>query len=1046
MSSRVRTRLRRRAVGLAGALPASWLRWAVARRHGGPTLTVVLLVTDDNAVFLEECLASLDRQSRRADEILLVVTGEGADTDGYVAQHTGSWRVTVTRLRGAGRTAAWAHGARAASGELLVLGDAGRVFAPEALAGLAEPFRADGSVELSGVDVAALGRVELDEVMLRRALWARAAADLPEGPFTAWWAVAALLREARAVVARSGKVYGGPRRGTGLAFGAMEVLAPWARPWSEAVHAVLADLGPTPERREPFLHWLLDEELPRYLEDAERADEDQWQCLVATTRDLVAAAGPALCQDVRVESRVRLGLAAAGLRSELADFNVDRWLAEGQFPTEVLDGRVVAELPVDPELLPPGTLDLAAAETPAVTSLRRARWAGAAELELELYAYIDRVPADLPGATAEGWLVGGTGTRVPLTLRRRPAAEVNVVAGDRFADQSAGAFLATVDVASLVGRSPRQRWELHVRLEVAGVVREGRVLDVDLRGSAGALPARAVAGGVLSLSAPRGSDLALVVEPARDLPDAPGAEGWSLEDVRIDGGTLVLTGSAPASAGRCSWDVTGAHTAGPVAAVAQYGRFVSTVRLAHDPWRLGERPLPSGTYRLRLRDADGSPRRYHLDQALADRLPDLQRSDLYRVRLQRGPEGSLALVLAAPLRTEEVGAHAQQRLQRWYATDEHRLDPRAVYLQSYTGQAATDSPRAIHDALRRLRPDLRLTWGVADSSTSLPEGATPVVIRSREWYAALATSAHVVTNIDMDRWFVKRPGQRLLQTYHGYPSKSMGIAAWEAKNLTARRIDRQLRRTSATWDLLLTPTPAMDVHYRRQYRYDGAILAAGYPRDDALLAPSADEVRHQVRERLGLGERIAVLYAPTWRDDLATNFRAAPMASTLDVERAAEELGDDYVLLLRGHRFHRRRAGNLHHRLVDVTEYPEINDLVLASDAAVLDYSSLRFDFALTGRPMVFLVPDLDRYTGGVRGFLFDFASSAPGPLTADTDEVIAALRDIDRLRADTRDALERFNATFNDRQDGHAAERVVEAFFGAVPAPREAAGTEGAV
>ena len=49
--------------------------------------------------------------------------------------------------------------------------------------------------------------------------------------------------------------------------------------------------------------------------------------------------------------------------------------------------------------------------------------------------------------------------------------------------------------------------------------------------------------------------------------------------------------------------------------------------------------------------------------------------------------------------------------------------------------------------------------------------------------------------------------------------------------------------------------------------------------------------------------------------------------------------------------------------MIDVTTYPEINDLILASDAAVLDYSSLRFDFALTGRPMLFLVPDLARRT-----------------------------------------------------------------------------------
>ena len=91
-----------------------------------------------------------------------------------------------------------------------------------------------------------------------------------------------------------------------------------------------------------------------------------------------------------------------------------------------------------------------------------------------------------------------------------------------------------------------------------------------------------------------------------------------------------------------------------------------------------------------------------------------------------------------------------------------------------------------------------------------------------------------------------------------------------------------------------------------------------------------------------------MLYAPTWRDDLATTYRSSPLVKHLDLETSSEALGDDFVLLMRGHRFHpgQQRSGQ-NARLIDVTHYPEINDLILASDVAVLDYSSLRFDFAL---------------------------------------------------------------------------------------------------
>ena len=87
---------------------------------------------------------------------------------------------------------------------------------------------------------------------------------------------------------------------------------------------------------------------------------------------------------------------------------------------------------------------------------------------------------------------------------------------------------------------------------------------------------------------------------------------------------------------------------------------------------------------------------------------------------------------------------------------------------------------------------------------------------------------------------------------------------------------------------------------------------------------------------------------------------------------------------MRGHAFNARirtdrlRSGD---RVLDVTDHPDVNELILASDAAVLDYSSLRFDYVLSGDPMVFLVPDLEEYDaarGGVIPYATDGAR-APG-------------------------------------------------------------------
>ena len=136
-------------------------------------------------------------------------------------------------------------------------------------------------------------------------------------------------------------------------------------------------------------------------------------------------------------------------------------------------------------------------------------------------------------------------------------------------------------------------------------------------------------------------------------------------------------------------------------------------------------------------------------------------------------------------------------------------------------------------------------------------------------------------------------------------------------------------------------------------------------------------------------------------------------------------------MLQRGHAFNaraglRRVEGD---RVIDVTYYPDVADLCLASDAAVLDYSSLRFDYALLRRPMVFLVPDEHEYHEN-RPAIMPYGPTAPGPRVTTTGEVVRALKHLKQLRTRYAEDVERFVAAYLECEDGHAAERVVERVF----------------
>jgi CDP-glycerol glycerophosphotransferase (TagB/SpsB family) len=743
-----------------------------------------------------------------------------------------------------------------------------------------------------------------------------------------------------------------------------------------------------------------------FLEAAEVATGEQWAVLSEHASMLWHRAG-ARVGDLDVVPRTMATLAASDRREDLRALVVARRFAGADFPTTVVDGSVLADLGVDVDS---AGLRLSERETALRSRARRLVVTGD-RLVIEVLVGVRHVDHDeLPEVTAQL----REGARV-ITLEAVVAAHRVVDEWMSETDHDHAAGLVTLSCAG-DDLEPGQ-WQVELTCRIGGLVRRGTIEEVDPHGSAARL---AIGVGGSDVRVREGPDD--VTLHVGDVP-AP-ARAHDVEAVEV-GATGVHLTVADADA---VWLVGGVR----VEAVRQHGD-VWAVPLTHDAWGLGERPLPAGSYRLGVERASVEASAV-LAPALLDRLPDETRTADHRVRLLRGPGDGAVVRLDPLLGDDEVGAGAQRRLQEVYAAVDDPLDDRLVYFQSFTGQWANDHPLAIQQELARRRPDLRMAWAVADSAATAPAGAERVLVRSRAWYDVLARARHIVTNIELERWFHRRSGQQVLQTFHGYPSKTMGLGLWHARGLLPSHVEQQLDHTSRTWNALLTPHPDMDRHYREQYAYDGRILSLGYPRDDVLVGPDAKQIRTDTRHRLGVapGQR-AVLYAPTWRDDLATNFRAADAAHHLDVEQAAAALGDDYVLLLRGHRFH--APGSAHAaRVLDVTSYPDVNDLILAADAAVLDYSSLRFDFALTGRPMVFLVPDLDDYESRTRGFLWDFGETAPGPWVRDTTEVVTQLRDLDALARRLAAPLAEFNARYNSLNDGHAAERVVAEFFADLP------------
>jgi CDP-glycerol glycerophosphotransferase len=192
------------------------------------------------------------------------------------------------------------------------------------------------------------------------------------------------------------------------------------------------------------------------------------------------------------------------------------------------------------------------------------------------------------------------------------------------------------------------------------------------------------------------------------------------------------------------------------------------------------------------------------------------------------------------------------------------------------------------------------------------------------------------------------------------------------------------------------------------------------------LSTTSPAGRQAIREKLGVSDPNVklVMYAPTWRDFKRT---ATGKWDTVNFLDENIQLPQGFQLLFRGHHnTHAAHTDAVAGNAIDVTKYPDVTDLYLAADVLVTDYSSVMFDYTVTGKPILFLAPDLERYRSE-RGFYFDYEAEVPGPILNSDAQLLTALENLDALIAEYAPKYRAWQAKFDHAEDGQAAKRVVD-------------------
>lgn len=366
-----------------------------------------------------------------------------------------------------------------------------------------------------------------------------------------------------------------------------------------------------------------------------------------------------------------------------------------------------------------------------------------------------------------------------------------------------------------------------------------------------------------------------------------------------------------------------------------------------------------------------------------------------------------------------------------------KVDGKKVYFQTFSGRGFGDSPKALFEYMLSAPEyrDYHFVWSFREPERFefLKGPRTEVVkFRSRADNKALRTSKYWISNYRMLDHQVTGRNQIYVQCWHGTPLKRLGydLEASDNSMNSLAEIRQKYRTDARKFSYLISPSPFCTEKFASAWDLVNTgqthkIIEEGYPRNDRLINTTEEE-KAQIKKKLGVDGRKVVLYAPTWRDNQHTSGEGYTYKTEVDFDRLREELGGEYVVLFRAHYLiansfdFDRYEGFVR----DVSSYPDINDLYIAADILVTDYSSVFFDYANLRKPMVFYMYDLEEYAGELRGFYISL-DELPGPIVRDEEALISEIKAAYGKKPDEK--YEEFCQKYNPKDDGEASKRVLK-------------------
>ena len=379
--------------------------------------------------------------------------------------------------------------------------------------------------------------------------------------------------------------------------------------------------------------------------------------------------------------------------------------------------------------------------------------------------------------------------------------------------------------------------------------------------------------------------------------------------------------------------------------------------------------------------------------------------------------------------------------QKYY--NKYQVDNKMILFEVYDGRGYTCSPKAIYEHLITMKEfqDYKMVWAFQEPDKHQVKSFKNLIIvktNTDEYYKYLASSKYLIVNAIIDEALAKKPEQIYVQCWHGTPLKRLryDINVNGAVLNTIEEIRKRNDMDAIRFDYFLSPSKFCTEKFTSAFNLtalhkDNIIIEQGYPRNDGLFNRSVKDI-NEIKKKLGIpkGKKI-IFYSPTFRDNQHKSGVGYTYNLSIDFSSLQKKFQDKYFILFRPHYYIANKIDLTEYKkfVKNVADYDEINDLYLVSDILITDYSSVFFDYANLGKPMLFYMYDLDDYKNNLRDFYIDL-DELPGPIVTTQNDLEKELTNIDKNFPKYKKKYEKFNKKYNYLDDGNASERVIKEIF----------------